>query len=160
MKNGLRNAARGAAFAGAVAAFQIAGTTGAAAIEAHNKAEFAALQVRMLQTEMMVAALTCNYHLEYNTFIETHGSELTRHASTLKAMFRRQHGGSAQRALDRYVTQLANDVSIRSIRTRATFCETAMGLFRSADQGAALADLGAGTMVQAAAAPTDGAAAK
>ena len=44
-------------------------------------------------------------------------------------MFRRDHGRSAQKALDGFVTQLANDASIRSTRARREFCVNAGQIF-------------------------------
>ena len=44
-------------------------------------------------------------------------------------MFRRNHGASAQKKLDVYITQLANDASARSNYDRLTYCRTATNLF-------------------------------
>jgi len=146
--------ARGAGLAGAIIALQMVSTAPAAAQEAATPAEAAAMRVRVVQTEMMVAALTCDLHAQYNTVIEVHGSELKSHAAVLKSMFRRLHGGAAQPRLDSYVTELANDASMRSIRARRSFCEAAGEMFKTAlDDGMTLTEV-SGRLEQQAALPT------
>ena len=77
----------------------------------------------------MVAALTCDMRSRYNTVVVRYQGELVSHARVLKKMFRRDHGARAQSELDGFVTQLANDASIRSIRERQTFCTNATKMF-------------------------------
>ena len=88
-----------------------------------------ARQVRLLQTELMVAALTCrsnpalNLDSKYGNFARRFGPELKTHAEALKAEFK----GNSTR-LDRYVTSIANassDVSLADGR----YCEKVGALF-------------------------------
>jgi hypothetical protein len=114
----------------AVAGFVSVVVTGAAhAAEPRNASETAAVNARLLQTEMMVAALACDLRPQYNQAIRTYEKELVRHGKVLRTMFRRDHGASAQRQLDRYITRLANDASSRSNYDRITYCRTASTLF-------------------------------
>ncbi len=114
----------------AVAGFVSIVSAGAAsAIEPKSDSEAAAVNARLLQTEMMVAALTCDLRPQYNTAIRTFETELVRHGQVLRKMFRRNHGAGGQRQLDKYITRLANDASARSNRDRLGFCRTAASLF-------------------------------
>jgi hypothetical protein len=107
----------------------VASIGSASAFEPRNASEVAAVNARLLQTEMMVAALTCDLRPQYNTAVRTFEKDLVRHGKALRKMFRRDHGASAQRRLDKYITQLANDASRRSNHDRASYCRTATTLF-------------------------------
>lgn len=107
----------------------VAGIGSANAIELKGPAEKAAVNARLLQTEMMVAALTCDLRPRYNTAMRTFQNELVGHGKVLRSIFKRNHGASAQRQMDKYITQLANDASARSNYDRRTYCQTAASLF-------------------------------
>lgn len=114
----------------AVSALAVSALAGPAhAFQPRDTHEVNAVNVRILQSEMMVAALTCNMRNRYNTVVVRYQGELVSHAKVLKKMFRRDHGARAQSELDGFVTQLANDASIRSIRERQTFCANATKMF-------------------------------
>jgi len=114
----------------AVASFVSVVSIGAAhAIEPRNASETAAVNARLLQTEMMVAALACNLRPQYNRAVRTFEREFVGHGTVLRKMFRRNHGASAQRHLDKYITRLANEASARSNYDRVTYCRTAASLF-------------------------------
>ena len=72
----LRRAACGVAVAGLVSVASI-GT--ASAFETRNAQEVAAVNARLLQTEMMVAALTCDLRSQYNTAVRAFEKDLVRH---------------------------------------------------------------------------------
>jgi len=122
----LRRAVCSMAVAGLVS---VASSGVAQAIEPRNARETAAVNARLLQTEMMVAALACDLRSQYNQAIRTYQKELVQHGKVLRAMFRHAHGASAQRRLDRYITQLANAASSRSNYDRISYCRTASALF-------------------------------
>ncbi len=111
----------GIAVAGAVAA-----TTAAQARTPCIKKddEAAAVKTHVLKTELMVAALTCRHKDRYNAFVERFENRLEARGQTLKAMFERAHDGDGRRALDRYVTRLANKAA-----ARGTPCTKARALF-------------------------------
>lgn len=118
------------ALATAVSAISLGfATHDAEAFQARDAKETDAVNVRILQSEMMVAALSCNMRNSYNTMVVRYQGELVAHGRVLKAMFRRDHGNSAQKELDGFVTQLANDASIRSIKQRQAFCVNAGAVF-------------------------------
>jgi hypothetical protein len=86
-----------------------------------------AMSFRRLQTELMVAALSCGRHdfrSKYNTFVVRFRPALRSNGRTLKAIFKRTYGHRGTRRLDAYVTKLANEASVRSMEN-AAFCETA-----------------------------------
>lgn len=122
----LKRAACAVAVAGLVL---VVGIGAANAIEPKNADEAAAVNARLLQTEMMVAALACDLRPQYNKAVRTFENELVRHGHVLRKMFRRNHGASARRQLDKYITQLANAASARSNYDRAAYCRTAALLF-------------------------------
>jgi hypothetical protein len=95
------------------------------ATSAKNAREQAAFDVRFLQTEFMVAALSCgrpDYQQYYNTFVIRFGGSLKRHADVLKAHFAREYGKQGTSKLDSYATRLANEASLRSMQ-QVTFCQ-------------------------------------
>jgi len=118
--------------------------TDAAAFQPRDSKEVDAVNVRILQSEMMVAALSCDMRNSYNAVVVRYQGELVSHGRVLKKMFRRDHGARAQRELDGFVTQLANDASIRSARQRQEFCGNARAVFSKLITGdtTSLADTG------------------
>jgi len=120
------------------------------AFQPRDTHEVNAVNVRILQSEMMVAALTCNMRNRYNNVVVRYQGELVSHAQVLKKMFRRDHGARAQVELDEFVTQLANDASIRSIRERQSFCASASEMFSAIlASGNSLASTGLRTVQEA-----------
>ena len=103
----------------------------AGAFQPRDSRETDAVNVRILQSEMMVAAFTCDMRQNYNLMVTKFEDELVAHGRVLRQMFRRDHGRSAQKALDGFVTQLANDASIRSTQARQEFCVNADQVFTS-----------------------------
>lgn len=86
-----------------------------------------ALSFRHLQTELMVAALSCGqptYRSKYNDFVIRFRPHLWRNGRTLHGIFARTYGRQGKRRLDDYMTKLANEFSIRSM-VRADFCPLA-----------------------------------
>ncbi len=86
------------------------------------------LKARLFQTELMVAALTCKRRAEYNRVIAKFGHELAARGKSLKGIFKRLYGANAESALNHFVTRLANEASLRSLRT-AGYCDGANALF-------------------------------
>lgn len=93
-----------------------------------------ALDARVLQTELMVAALACQNQANYNAFVRKFRIQLVEQGRSLRKMFERQHGKAASRHLNALVTRLANEASQRSMAKRAGFCQEANLLFAEAMQ--------------------------
>ena len=120
-----------------------------AASSCPTPAETAAEHVRILQTELMVAALKCrartdlNLYDKYNTFVRKYTPELVQHGKALTGYFERTYGAGYRQKLDKYITTLANSVSISSDKN-AKFCDSL-----SAEADAVLAGTGSATLVKA-----------
>jgi hypothetical protein len=94
--------------------------------------ERSALEVRSLQTYLMVSALNCQRGESYNQFVRRFGSELTSANRTSDAYFRRAHGGQGRTRFDSHNTNLANEHSEDAIRAGSFFCRDAEALFQQA----------------------------
>lgn len=88
-----------------------------------------ALRTRMLQTELMVAALSCNQKTEYNDFVVHYRPQLQRNGSALQSYFRRAYGKGGTSEMNSFTTRLANEVSQRSIKDKPAFCGDAAKTF-------------------------------
>ncbi len=90
--------------------------------------ERAAFEMRMLQTELMVAALVCrgsegrDFAGDYAVFVTRHRTSLKYHADILRNHFRNRFGAASESHLDRYVTALANGYSQASSGGGPGFC--------------------------------------
>ncbi|HEX4890819.1 MAG TPA: hypothetical protein VFW37_10715 [Alphaproteobacteria bacterium] len=84
--------------------------------------ELAPLQVRMLQTELMVAALTCNQRTDYNLFITRFQPQLSAQGKMLQSFFKQKYGSGSGKALNGFVTRIANESSRRGMVKRGLFC--------------------------------------
>ncbi len=99
--------------------------------------EASAAHFRMLQTELMVAALKCHGHPsldlagQYNLFVKKFSSKLNQNADVLRQHFSRNYGSASSRKLDAFITTLANQASVRSLH-QAGFCEETAPLFDKA----------------------------
>src|SRR3546814_1871604 len=99
-----------------------AGAAPALAAKCASVADRSALETRMLQTELVVAALSCNERTRYNAFVNKFKGELGDRGKALKAFFNRAHGKDATRRLNAFVTELANEASQRTIAYQGDFC--------------------------------------
>lgn len=94
-----------------------------------SKTEKTALDTRVLQTELMVAALSCGQRDQYNAFVIAHKPHLQANGAALQKLFKRLHGAKGKSALNAFVTRLANEASQHSQEVKDTFCMTARQLF-------------------------------
>lgn len=92
-------------------------------------AEGIALNVRALQTDLMVAALVCGKRTEYGVFMTTYRDRLVAHAAVLRAYFQRGHGTSGEHYMNRFITRLANEASVASNTDRGLYCRSAATMF-------------------------------
>ncbi len=122
MRKGLVQITAGVALAG-----MISGSAYAAGCD--DSKDKAAFHVRSLQTELMVAALTCGAKDHYNAFVVKFQNVLIDNGHALKKQFRLVHGSTAERELNAYVTALANRASQRSINKRDNYCSRAQRTF-------------------------------
>lgn len=82
------------------------------------------LEMRVLQSELMVAALTCGQRQSYNDFVVTFKPFLKSQGAQLRTFFVEQFGPSqGPDRLNRMVTRLANAASQRSLsQSTDAFC--------------------------------------
>jgi hypothetical protein len=110
--------------------------TAAVSVQANclTTADRMAAQTRRLQTELMVAALSCrtvpgrDFTGHYNTFVKKHNEHLLGNSKVLQAYFKQTFGPQHNRQMDSFVTALANDSSNRSM-TQPGYCDDAAKLF-------------------------------
>lgn len=108
-----------------------AGSVEAQAFENLTMAERRAVEMRRLQSDMVVAALSCGMREEYNAATVKFMKEFARQGEALKRLFRRTYGRDrAERELDRFVTALANEASARSLAHNGNYCVSAGLLFK------------------------------
>ena len=92
-----------------------------------------AMHVRLLQTELMVAALQCrnnpafDFSSKYNNFVMQFSAPLSQNANVLKDHFRKNFGANHMTQLDRYMTRIANDAGQRGMH--AGYCQNMAPMF-------------------------------
>lgn len=91
-----------------------------------------ALNARVLQTELMVAALACGEAKRYNAFVTTFRREIAAQGSSLRRLFARAYGSAGKSQLNAFVTRLANDASVRSAAGGGLYCAAAASLMAEA----------------------------
>ncbi len=109
-----------------VFALMLAVPTLAQAAPCASRAEMDALDMRVLQTDLMVAALACpNLRQPYGQFVEKHRSHLVEHTSTLKRYIKR-----AGQEVNQFITEMSNQSSNISLRLpESAYCQRAQLLF-------------------------------
>ncbi len=102
------------------------------AVICKSPAEMAAMQMKLLQNDLMIAALSCRAQARYNEFATKFKPDLVRSGKTLTNMFVRDHDGMGRVELDRFITYLANDGSARARRIGPGYCGVASVFFDKA----------------------------
>ncbi len=103
----------------------------------YSAQEIRAMQVRQAQIELMVGALKCQstdpgLRNKYSAFVSRFSAPISTNAQELRAMFNRL--GKGEKGMDRYMTELSNDASIRSVHIE-DYCGVMDSMF---DQALAL----------------------
>lgn len=129
-KSGLRRYLRGIVVTTAAAtSWVLMSATPTLAADCITKAEETAIQTRIVQTELMVAALTCNEATRYNAFVKTYRPQLMESHSSIAEYFKRTRTQGAESALNTFMTDLANEASFRSAQDKKKFCADASEIF-------------------------------
>jgi len=108
--------------AAALAASLGIGVPATAAERCATPKEEAALRTRAVQTDLMMAALSCGERERYNSFVAMFRQSLGREGGNFKSYFQSRYGARATTQLNSYVTQLANLASQRYSREPGEFC--------------------------------------
>ncbi|MDP6351511.1 MAG: hypothetical protein QF926_02440 [Alphaproteobacteria bacterium] len=117
---------------GALLLASFGATPAAQAAACASPVEQTALETRILQSELMVAALSCGKRDLYNGFVEKFKPVLVDRGTTLRMLFHRRHAGGAKRELDSFITRMANAASQRSFDHPEGFCGRATRLLERA----------------------------
>ena len=92
-----------------------------------------AVAVRILQSELTVGALACDQHQKYAVFVLRHEPMLREYGDVLTDYFFSRYGHTeGQRALDAYVTRLANEASSRKSGWASHYCTFVSALHHQA----------------------------
>ena len=106
--------------------------TQSAAVMVPSPVEDEAIAFRKLQSELMVATLSCKdarITAHYNIFVSRFRPALRDNARVLKAYFRRLYGSAGQHKLDDFITRLANEASNRQLAvSTAQLCQQSVPL--------------------------------
>jgi hypothetical protein len=116
----------------------IAAPAGAAAVKAAkpnscvSSTEKLALDTRVLQTELLIGALSCGQGEQYNQFVTSFQPQLQEQGGHLISLFQRIHGAKGADKLNEFVTNLANDASKRSQNIGYGYCYFTWDIFYEA----------------------------
>jgi hypothetical protein len=106
----------------------LAGPSPSFAAENIRSHELIAIQVRVLQSDLMIAALNCDLRDQYNQIVRLNDKELVTQGRNLKNLFSRRYGAAGERELNRFVTAIANDSSSRAVALGSDYCVAAQQL--------------------------------
>ena len=90
-----------------------------------------AIRTRVAQSHMMVGALLCDARTPYNAVLARHDDVFTTDGQVLRQYFQRVHGADARRALNAFVTRLANEASFEGTANRREFCRHTVSAMRN-----------------------------
>ena len=115
---------------GAVVGMGVAGFSATAFAMCATPHEKSALEARVLQSELMVAALTCGERNRYNAFVRKFEQPLVTYGKDLKSFYARSYDGHGDAELSHLVTRLANNASKRSLSAATSeYCADAVARF-------------------------------
>lgn len=118
-------------------------------------AEKTAFDIRALQSQLMVVALSCQQQEDYNAFVTRFRSQLGEAHRNVTSYYQRASGRQAQRVMDQYITNLANNQMQVGITQGSHFCQNQTPLFGQAMAATTTADLAAITQRAAIPQPLD-----
>lgn len=111
----------------------LAPMTTANAVSCSAQVHSEAVAVRILQSELTVGALACDQHQQYAVFVRRHEPMLREYGAVLTDYFFSRYGrAEGQRALDAYVTRLANEASSRKSGWASHYCTFVSALHHQA----------------------------
>jgi hypothetical protein len=94
--------------------------------------EMDALNARVLQSDLMVAALSCGQQKNYNLFVSHFKDELAHSGKKLREYFHRNYPHTSEASLNSFVTRLANNASHHALEnSHKAYCSHSSELFSS-----------------------------
>ena len=118
--------------AGAAALAVLVPNVAPAAQACMQPAEQQHFQVRALQSQLMVVAISCEMQDDYNRFVTKFRPDLAAAFKGVQGHFRRVSARQHQRETDQYITNLANGQSQVGITQGTFFCRNQAYLFNEA----------------------------
>ena len=98
--------------------------------------EFQALNMRALQSELMVAALSCSQDRHYNWFAKRYRSELITYGKEITNFFQRHGAKRGDKLMNDFVTKMANRASRASLgRSQQQYCAEVSSLYGALQKG-------------------------
>jgi len=91
--------------------------------------EIMALDTRVLQSELVVAALHCGHSGPYNAFVRKFEPVLVADGVAFRNYFNRIYGPHGEQVMDETVTRLANYAEMRSWTLGTSYCANAAAVF-------------------------------
>ena len=108
----------------------------AAAAICAKPAEFQALNMRALQSELMVAALSCSQKRHYNWFAKKYSPQLTSYGTQVSGFFKRHGAKNSDKLLNDFITKMANRASRASLaRPQQQYCGEVASLYGALQKG-------------------------
>jgi hypothetical protein len=93
--------------------------------------EMMALNTRVLQSELVVAALNCHESSQYNAFVQRFQPQLVASGVAFRNYFNRLYGPYGEQVMDEMVTKLANIAVMRSWALGPFYCPSEDSVFNS-----------------------------
>jgi len=118
----------------ALAALVTAGTPAWADARCARPAEKLSFDTRNLQSQLMVAALSCGQRDRYNAFVLKHRAELVKLSDGMKGYFSRIHGKRGEREMHSYITAQANQAALQRVQPDGAFCTYAAEIFQAIEE--------------------------
>ncbi len=88
-----------------------------------SEAERQAMLVRGLQSYLMMAGVGCNQAQAYNKFVTANQTQISSHGQILKSYFSRVYGGSGEKHLNDFITEVANAWSKQHMANMSGYCK-------------------------------------
>jgi len=91
--------------------------------------EMMALDTRVLQSELVVAALNCGQSSDYNAFVLKFKPQLVASGAAFRNYFNRIYGPYGEQMMNKMVTRLANIAVMRSWSWGTAYCASESSVF-------------------------------
>jgi hypothetical protein len=111
------------------------------AVQCLTPTEKIAFDVRALQTELMITALSCGRDNDYSAFVSSHQRDLAAAYDRITRHFARVYGGDGQQRGDTYLTDIANAQSHEKGESNRRFCNRMQPLLYQAMRSLTMDDM-------------------
>lgn len=91
--------------------------------------EVQALNLKALESSLMVAALSCDQKIYYNNFAKKYNRELISNSKNIVSYFKRNYGKDYENNLNKFITRIANHASKFSMTSGHDYCQNTKEIF-------------------------------